>query len=240
MDLQDKTLVFLDSGQGKIIALDTDQKKWTDIPVGDAAQMKDLELQGSFAYVMGNGLYRLNLSDAKEITQLQANNDLLQDATGMRLYQQYIYVISVAQNNIFRYSPDPKDKNKLTDPIGWLHEPANTDLNQLQSFAIDGDVWIGTKTGEIKKFTSGSAVDYTIAGLKDPFANPITIYTKEDQANLYVLEPAKERLVILSKSGEFIREIKSPTFATTTSLVANEQSKKAYVLSGALVFQIDL
>ncbi len=240
MSLQDNTLIFLDSGQGKIIALDTEKKQWTDIPAGDAAQMKDIELMGQNAYVMGNGLYRINLSNSSDIKLLKENNDLLQNATGMRLYQQYIYVISIAQNNIFRFSKDDKDPDKLSDPIGWLHQPIVFDLNTIQSFAIDGDVWIGTKTGEIKKFTSGSAEDFTITGLKDPFANPIMIYTQEDQQNLYILEPAKERVVILNKQGVFQREIKSPTLATTTSLVANEKTKKGYVLSGALIFQIDL
>lgn len=240
MDMQQNRLVFLDSGQGKIIALDANSKQWTDIPAAGAAQMKDIELQGSYAYVIGNGLYRLDLADSKNSIQLNENTDLLQDATGMKLYQQYIYVISVAQNNIWRFSPSEDDKNKLSDPIGWLRQPITLDLNDLQSFAIDGDVWIGTKQGKIEKYATGQAEDFAISGLKENFENPITIYTKEDQTNLYVLEPMKERLVILSKTGEFVREIKSPTLSTTTSLVANEETKKAYVLSGALVFQIDL
>ncbi len=240
MAVQDNTLLFLDSGQGKIIALDTNTKQWTDIPTGDAAQMKDIEIQGQNAYVMGNGLFRINLANSQDIKLLRENNDLLQNATGMRTYQQYIYVISIAQNNIFRYSPDDTKKDTLTDPIGWLHQPIVFDLNQIQSFAIDGDVWIGTKTGEIKKFTTGTQSDFSITGLKEAFSNPITIFTQEGLSNLYVLEPAKERVVVLNKEGVFQREIKSPTLATTTSLVANEKTKKGYVLSGALIFQIDL
>jgi len=240
MALQDTVLIFLDSGQGKIIALDTIKKQWTDIPAGAAAQMKDIELQGQNAYVMGSGLFRINLSDSKESKQLKENNDVLQNATGMRLYKQFIYVISIPQNNIFRYSMDDKDRDQLSEPIGWLRPPVVFDLNQIQSFTIDGNLWIGTKTGEIKKFTTGLESPFTVIGLKEPFTSPLTIYTQEDQKNIYVLEPAKERVVVLNKEGVFQREIKSPTLATTTSLAVNEKTKKAYVLSGALIFQIDL
>ncbi len=240
MDLQDNTLIFLDSGQGKVIALDTISKKWTDIPVGSAAEMKDIELLGQNAYVLGNGLYQLNLANTADQKLLRPNDDLLQNATGMRLYQTYLYVLSVAQNNIFRYSPDPTKKDVLADPIGWLHQPVTLDLNQLQSFAIDGDVWLGLKTGEVKKFTSGVASDFTMTGLQEPFTTPVTIFTKADLNNLYVLEPAKERLVVISKAGQFIREIKSPTLSTTTNLVANEKTKQAFVVSGSLVFEIQL
>jgi hypothetical protein len=47
-------------------------------------------------------------------------------------------------------------------------------------------------------------------------------------------------MVILSKNGEFLREVKSSTLAASTGIVASETLRKAFVLSGSLVYEINL
>jgi hypothetical protein len=110
----------------------------------------------------------------------------------------------------------------------------------LQSFAIDSDVWLTTKTGEIIRLRTGRKEAFTINGLKENFSSPITLYASDTTENLYILEPTKNRLVILTKEGEFLREVKSSTLASTNGLVVNEEAKKAFVISGALVFEVGL
>jgi len=76
--------------------------------------------------------------------------------------------------------------------------------------------------------------------LAEPFGSAITLFTKEDYEYLYVLEPTGNRLVMITKEGEFYKEVKSESLASTTRIIVDEENKKAYAISGAEVFEVGL
>jgi hypothetical protein len=129
---------------------------------------------------------------------------------------------------------------ELSDPAGWLKQGSDLDLEMANSMAIDGNIWLGFKDGQLKKLLSGKIEDFSIAGLKDPFSSPITLYTKEDMDNLYILEPQKSRVVVLNKKGEFVKEVKSQSLSSATVLFADEKQKKIFAVSGSLIFEMPL
>jgi hypothetical protein len=142
------------------------------------------------------------------------------------------------QNNIFRY--DTSEEGDESKPVGWVQSGQGIDFMQVQSMAIDGDVWLTTQTGEVQKLTGGKVSEFTITGLKEPFSSPITLFTKPDLTNLYILEPQKSRMVVLNKTGQFIKEVKSNNLAGATAVVASEKYQKAFALSGSLVYEMGL
>jgi hypothetical protein len=238
VDMVDSTLVFLDKGQRKALAVNAENKQYTSLPIGDFPELKDFDFEGKSLYLLGNGISEFKMSESQPATQLKASDDQLQNAQLIRFFNQYLYAINPEKHNIFRYAFT--DKTTLSDAAGWMKSGTTLEFEKVQSFAIDGDVWITTKDGKLKKFTSGKEMDFEITGISDPFSTAITVYTNQDLSNLYVLEPAKDRLVILNKKGEFLREVKSSSLKSTTTVVANENLKKAFVVSGALVFEIAL
>jgi hypothetical protein len=238
IDLVSNTLIFLDQAEKKVIAVNIDNKQYTDLPLGDLTSIRDIDAEGRTLYLLGDGMFEFNLAEPQSATQIRASEDQNQQADFIRFFNQYIYVLNEEKRNIFRYAFG-EDK-KLGDSAGWVKSGTSIDFDQVNSMAIDGDIWLARKDGQIKKYTSGKEVAFTISGMSENFDSPISLYTAEDMSNLYILEPAKGRVVILDKEGRFLREVKSSSLRSTTALVASEKLKKVFAVSGSLVFEIDL
>lgn len=239
VSIQEDNLFFLDQEKRKIIALNIPKKQSTPLPIGDLAKLQDAISSSRNLFLLGPGIYQLPLSGSQtNTTQIRADEDALQNAQFIRLFNSNLYVVNKEKRNIYRYALG--ENNALSDSVGWVRAGQTIPFEDLNSFAIDSDVWLTTTKGEIIKMTTGKQVEFAVTGLKNPFNSPLILYTSEDSANLYVLEPAQKRVVILTKKGEFLREVKSSSLASTTGIVANEQLKKAFVVSGSLVFEIDL
>jgi len=232
------TLFFLDSGQKKILALNIERKQPTLLPIGEYPDIRALVADDQFLYFLGEGLFRFTLSGTDVASLVENPDDPIKTGQTLGLFDRYLYVLSKEQNNIFRY--DTADNSLDGKPTAWIQAGQGIDLNQVQSFAIDGDVWLSMQTGEIKKLTSGREVAFTVSGMKEPFSSPITLFTKPEMLNLYVLEPQKSRVVVLNKEGQFIKEIKNENLAAATAVVASEPQHKAFALSGSLVYEIEL
>lgn len=232
------TLFFLDAGQKKILALNIEKKQPTLLPIGEYPDIRAVTADEKYLYFLGEGLFRFTLSGTDVATLVKDPDDTIKTGQMLGLFDRYLYVMNRTQNNIFRY--DTSEEGDESKPVGWVQSGQGIDFMQVQSMAIDGDVWLTTQTGEVQKLTGGKVSEFTITGLKEPFSSPITLFTKPDLTNLYILEPQKSRMVVLNKTGQFIKEVKSNNLAGATAVVASEKYQKAFALSGSLVYEMGL
>lgn len=238
LDATNNTLFFLDSGQRRILALDIEKKQPTMLPVGEFPTITSMVADERYLYFLADGMFRFTLGSTDVATLVENEDETIISGNSLELFGSYVYVMNKSRNNIFRYTTNDDQLDSAAAP--WVQTSEAVDFATAQSFAIDGDIWLGTQDGQLRKFTSGREVEYVVTGLKDPFTSALTVFTKPDLQNLYVLEPANSRMVILSKNGEFLREVKSSTLAASTGIVASETLRKAFVLSGSLVYEINL
>jgi hypothetical protein len=238
MDIQNGTLFFLDDAQAKVIALDIEKKQPTTLSLGDVKPAQDFTTTEKDLFLLANGVYHLTIGSTQPATLIGATNDQLADATLIRNFGKNIYTLNPTKRNIFRYAE--LDNGQLSSASGWLRPDQKPDLTNVQSMTIDGDVWLGDKDGRIHRFTTGREQTFPLNGLKENFSSPVFVFTKDALANLYVLEPKHNRMVVLTKKGDFLKEVKSPTLSSTTAIVADEKTGHAFALSGSLVFEIKL
>jgi len=76
--------------------------------------------------------------------------------------------------------------------------------------------------------------------LSDPFNSSVDIFSEEDFQNIYVLESAQNRVVVLTPEGEFVREFRSGSLASTSSLLVSEDEQTAYAVGGSEIFELSL
>ncbi|MDQ3008601.1 MAG: hypothetical protein M3Q81_03320 [bacterium] len=230
--------VISDAEKKTFIILDLENKATQQVVLDTLAQVNDISASEMTAYVLGSGITQLNLStDPVTKVSLKEEGDSDRDGTQIGSFNTYIYVLNPLKRNIYRY---PSRENGLDDPIGWLRPGQSLPYDQINSMSIDGDIWLTTRNGEVLKLSMGEAAEFTVKGLTEPFSTSLYIYTKENWQQLYILEPAKQRVVVLSKDGVLIKEIRSPSLASATGIIANETLGKAYALSGSLLFEIQL
>ena len=256
--IQGTIAYFVDLERKQLIALDLSKKQSQILPIGTIDKLTDFTVLNQKLYWLGEGISNWPLGEGqKTIVSLKAAGDSDREATQLAGFGNYLYVLNPIKRNIFRYalnspaanqttatkSGTPSTKTastKISEPVGWLTNKKNLEFETITSLAIDGDIWLTQPVGQILKFTQGQPANWSPIGLKTPFSSSLNLVTNSELTKLYVLEPSQQRLVILEKSGQFFKELKSPTLATVTTFGVSETLKKAFLVSGSVVYELPI
>jgi hypothetical protein len=189
----------------------------------------------SVAYGLGDGVFEFNLEN-NDAELLVESGIRLTEAKILRFYENNVYIFNPERQNIFRF-----DANESNPELsGWVKSSQGLQYQQVVSMAIDGDIWLGNRNGNIVRMRSGQPQTYAISAIEKPFESEIIIYTQEGFDHIYVLEPKLNRIVQLSKRGEFTKEFVSSTLASANSMVVNSEESKILILSGSLIYQLEI
>lgn len=229
--------VFVDAEKRQVVTLDLSSKKVQLFSLSELAQLQATTAANNILYVLSDGLWALELTDDATPKEIKPSGDSNKAGALLGSFGPYLYVLNPEKRNVFRYT---QTADGVSDPIGWIIDPLQVSYDTITSMSIDGDIWFGTDAGEIFRYASGRKQAFTSTGLEEPFSSALFLSASADSDNLFVLEAGKQRLVILSKEGTFLREVKSPSIATVTSFFVDEASGFAYVTSGSTVYQIAL
>ncbi|MBP9820374.1 hypothetical protein KBC79_06605 [Candidatus Woesebacteria bacterium] len=229
--------LFLDAEQRQLIALDLDQKKPEVFSVESLSNLQSMASIENRALFLSDGIHALELEPERQLDLVKDPGESNNEGKLLGVFDRYVYVFNPVKRNIYRYA---RQDDGYSDPIGWLQVTQGLDFTTVVSMGIDGDIWLGSSDGSLRKFTSGEEQELEIAGLPEPFDSAIQVVTDAESQYVYVLEPARHRLVTLAKTGEFIREINNQSLGAVTGLVVNEKSGAAYAVSGATVFEVRL
>ncbi len=236
-DLVGNQAAFLDSEKKNLVLFNIDTKEHSLISLASLEQIKDLSFDGEFIYLLADGLYQLKVGET-EIKEVKEAGDSNRQAKFMENFGSYLYVFNAEKRNIYRYSPD--EEGGYADPVGWLQDKQGLDFEQITSLEIDGDLWLGTSNGQILRYRAGQKQDFVVNGLSVPFESALAVYTQEDFEYLYVLDPHQHRLVVLTKDGEYFKEVESQSLSSATIVIVNEEQKRALAVDGSLVYEIKL
>lgn len=118
----------------------------------------------------------------------------------------------------------------------WLKTP--TPIANGKALAVDGDVYAAT-TAEIKKFRTGSPINFSL-GTIDPLPGNIsTVFTIADSSYLYILDQNGARILVVNKNGGLIKQYEL-NGATAKGMAISEASKTAHILTENQILAIPL
>ena len=154
------------------------------------------------------------------------------EVTAISYYNNRLYLLSAAQNELYRYSRDYQIKE------GWIKE--DIDIKNSVSLAIDGYIYILKSSGEVLKFLSGYSQEFELAAVNPPFASAAKIkVSDEERGFIYILEPANKRLVVFNKEGKFIVQYKMENLNNLRDFIVLEEDKKILFLDGSAVYEAE-
>ncbi len=236
-DSDDGLAVFVDTQSKNIVLLELESKQVRFIEASDLPAIRDAIVSDGRALLLADGVQAVSMSEENEIEQLIQSGDSSSAGTLLNAYERFLYVLNPEKRHLYRYA---ENDGEYSEPIGWFRSSLGLDFASIRSIAIDDGVWIATEMGEIKRFVSGEEQEFAILGISEALSTPLSLVTSDQHQNLYVLEPDKSRMVILGKDGSFLREVKSPSLASATSLFVDEPMGKSFAVSGSIVFEIPL
>jgi hypothetical protein len=232
------TAYFFDKDKKKIIELEIATKKFTTFDLSNIEAIAGFAADEESIFVLADGVYKRELSSEtteKVIDQGKSN----ENAELISVFNENLYVLNTSQRNIYKYTYD-SEEDEYGEPIRWVRSAVGLEFDQVVSMIVDGDIWLSTKDGKLFQLSGGEGALFEINGLAEALTSQVYLFTKPDYENIYILEPASSRLIVVNKNGDFVKEVKSASLATASGFVVSEETAQAIVISGSLVFEVGL
>jgi len=151
---------------------------------------------------------------------------------GMASFGQSIYLFDGSAGEI--------GKVALSQPAveSWVGAASLKKPLDAASIAVDGNIWVLKKNGEIQRYFKGQYEESIAVQVFPRLQNPTKIYTRAQLPYLYILDPENARILVLSKFGDVIRQYQSPEFNGATDFVVSVEGNTMYILVGEKVYRI--
>lgn len=237
IEIKENQIFILENNGQEILKIKTDQSK-EKITLKNNEKIKDFTVSENKLFVLSSGIKMLDLAkNDQSFTEVKQEGESDKDGEYLSSFGPYLYLLNKNKRNIYRYY---YNDDKLSDPIGWLVDKQGINFESISDLMVDGDLWIGTKNGNLLKFSKGSTADFQIKGLETMPNNPIIFSSNETTNSIAILEKQNKRLLILTKDGQLINEIKSNELAGVSSIAFSDNGEKVYAVSGSVIYEVDL
>jgi hypothetical protein len=187
-------------------------------------------------FIKNKGIQYLDWQN-KTITELKTEGDTDRDGLLLESYQNYLYLLNPEKRNIYRYTL--KDK-ELSEAIGWMVEKQGINFSNISDMSIDGNLWLSFKDGNIVKFDRGYQEEFVLTGLNQAPKDTLLMASRENSDKLVFLDKTNKRLIITTKEGQLINEIKSNELAGVSDISLAIDGQSCFALSGSVIYQIQL
>lgn len=238
--IKDKVYSF-NPDTNAILGLDEENRQLVTLPVPSfdighlllAASIKDKDK--IVFYTDTSHVAELDIEENKlEKIEIEfAHHD--QNIKDIAIYLDKVYLLDIAHNQIYKHS---RTISGYSRGQAWLNKEIN--LENAQSLAIDGHIWVLTSDGTILKFLTGELQEFTLEQLTTPLDCPTKIIISLDLENLYIVDSKNKRIVAFDKEGELINQYVSDSFNDLKDIYINEKEDKMYLLCGKKIYGIGL
>jgi len=139
-----------------------------------------------------------------------------------------IYVLDKPEGQIWRYTGGGQSFSEKQE---WLAKGIEVDLSKVNSWAIDGSIWFLSE-GKISRFEMGAPKAFSVPNIGKPFPSANILFTDENSSYLYVYDPESNRVVVLTKEGEYEAEYLIKNISKADAMVVSEADQKIFLLDG--------
>ena len=224
-------VAILDADQNMIYVLNVDNKsvkKYVHKDVGSAVAI-GIYSGDIFFVTPKNGIFKFT-------TQSKVNTiveeDSMKNVVDMELYNGNIYVLDEGADEVYKFLVT---EGGYSDKKKYFGAGQTISLAGATGLSIDGSLYISTKDS-VQKYLSGVREQFS-PEFPTENAQFDHIYTDSDIEQLYVLDKKNTAVYILTKEGEYQRQIQSNAFAKANALFVYDEmiftvnNEKIYTVS---------
>ncbi len=150
-------------------------------------------------------------------------------------YQNRVYALNIADQTIVRFN---RSANSLGAGAKWLKETAV--LSAARGLAVDGSIYVLQPDGLVEVYANGRRSAFTLTVIDPPLNNATRLWTDANSKNIYLVDPANQRVAVFSKTGQLVDQYTSTAWSNLRDVAVNEKTKTAYVLSGTTITSFSL
>ncbi len=233
------TLYVADSTSGSVFSIvipsgEGELPQVSAIAEGTIQGIREIGSEGGFLYLLSEDkLYRFNLSTKAVDEPVPFERYSL--SVSLDTYSGNVYLLVPEEDQIYKFWNLETGYSKA---VSWVK--AVVDLGYFTDMAVDGDIWLSASGGEIMRLTKGEGTAFAISNLSTPFSSVNKIFTRPNLIRLYILDTGNQRVVVLDKGGNFVRQVKGDGLEGATDLWVSEDEKTLYILVGSKIYRIGL
>ncbi len=191
----------------------------------------------AYAISSKKGIVRTE-ADSSKVVKLLDPSEGWGTLADVQLFGGNLYVLDQTHGQIWKYIPEG---NGFGPVRNYISSDVTVDLSDAISFSIDGNVWIGKKSGVIVKLFSGKQDNFSVTGVDGELTNVKAVYTDDGMDYLYILDDVNSRILVVSKKdGSYLSSYMSPDFKNASDMVVDSKNKLLYVLAQQKVFKVEV
>jgi hypothetical protein len=144
-----------------------------------------------------------------------------------------LYLLDKEKGEIFKCS--------LQNCELWLSKNSSKKPLASVSFAVDGSIWILEKNGNLDRYWAGLYQETLAPAIFPELEKPTKISAPAGlgtNSYFFILEPTKNRILIMTKSGEIYKQFQSEKFDNLKDFSVSADGKTIYLLNGLILYQI--
>ena len=197
-----------------------------------------IAIHGEAMYVVvDSGINVAHIGEKKTTTAVVKKSDEWENIAALTAYGGNLYLLDSGASRIWKYVATENGFSKISE---YLNPDIFVDFSGATSMAVDGTVWVGTSDGKILRFVGGRQETFAPQGVDPAFSASLTIYTSDEEKNLYVLDASNKRVVMLNKEGVYLGQYTWQDDFVPTQLVVSEIQKKILLLGSGKLYSLDL
>lgn len=161
--------------------------------------------------------------------------------SGMMVVFGNLYVLDAQSGQVWKHE---EAKAAFSEGIAYLGTALAP--NTARSFAVDGDVWIVSSTGDILRYrrsglsTTAARIDFTPKWNGEP-ARPVAIQALEAQRNIYLLDAIGKQVLQLTRDGREVARFALPaSLPEPTSFYVSEATRQVFTIHGSRIALTDI
>jgi len=232
---QDLSKIYIaDSSQNSIYILDLKDNSVSAITDASISQLDTPTLadNNKIYYLSQNSIVELDSNNS--INKLSINSGSIDsNYSAAANYNGKLYLLNSKANQIYKFN---LTGSTFDSGKAWINK--TIDLSDGVDMAIDGNVYVLRKNGEIIKLLKGDKKDLTLEKISPIFNNATAFAIGSVLKFIYILEPDNKRLVVFDKNGKFISQYLSDKFTNLKDFAIDEKNKTIYFLNDNSVYKV--
>lgn len=236
MYLDRETTAVLNSNSSEIYTLSLTKKSTRTI---NGSEIKKASLVAFyndeiFFYNQEKGIFKIGQDD--KINLVVKKDDDWGDLIDFWIFNGNLYFLDKTKDEIYKYLVA---EGGYSNKTSYFKSGQSIDLAEANSIAIDASLYIGTNNN-IYKYTAGVRDEFKIDLPEKDGRSFTKVFTDKNSNKIYLWEKNKGRIYILSKDGEYERQIDSSIFSKASDFVVLESEKNIYVLVKEKIYKVGL
>jgi hypothetical protein len=217
-----------------IFRLNSVTNEFTRINNGTIGNLEDItSLNGNF-FVVDSQRQLARIQNDSLVSTVSGVNRLL-DVSTLHGYNDSLYVLSPSAEQIIRMRAQG-DQFEAGTP--WIIA-RNSSIARVTDMSIDGDVYL-LEPERVLQYRSGRELNFKLQAIDPPLNNATRLETAIDMRYIYILEPSLNRIVVIDKNGNFVKQYMFSQLSNMQDFAIDEAARTGYIASDKELYRFTL